>query len=553
MSEQENKLTRREFIKQGAVAGAAALTLGPLALAKGLAGTPEAPKSAAIGTALTGRLKADFSKILQPISRNIYGHFAEHMHQDVYMGLWIGENSELAPSVPNLRGWRKDVLEMVQALQPPVIRWPGGCFSEHYHWEDGLGPREKRLNRFNRAWSEIEPNMVGTHEFMDFCQLVGAQPMFAANVRTGSTEEAAAWVEYCNGSVATTQGKRRAANGHPAPFNVRYWCIGNETWDAGAEPSAQKHVAFSRAMKAVDPNIKVTAVSGYPLNLAEWNSAMLNIAGKELDYLAPHHYDGLVVKPGKDEAELHYGNQLIARRFAGSVAATIAQIEKAMPNRPEVAVSLDEWGIWVEDDPDFNQNYCLSDALLAAGTFNSFQRLGPRLQIACWAQLVNVLGLIRARQNRAWPTAVYEVFRLYTNLCGDHLAQAQVDCPSVNARVGQGSSGGPSINDALPLLDVSATISPGNGQAAIVMVNRAYAEKLTVKLEIAGLEKGKGAISLHTLDGPSVTSRKSPQQPATTVKVSSETLADLPTELVLPPHSLTVLSVGGSLTRRSSP
>src|SRR5512142_580145 len=178
----------------------------------------------------TTRITLNPADIFATINPNIYGHFAEHLGRCIYDGIWVGEDS----SIPNMDGFRTDIIEALRRLKPPVIRWPGGCFADDYHWQDGIGPREKRPRRINIHWGDvIECNQFGTHEFAAFCRAVGAEPYFCGNVGSGSPREMRDWVEYCNFPGDSGWARTRAENGSPAPLAVRYWGVGNESWGCG--------------------------------------------------------------------------------------------------------------------------------------------------------------------------------------------------------------------------------------------------------------------------------------------------------------------------------
>ena len=170
------------------------------------------------------------------INPNIYGHFAEHLGRCIYEGVWVGEDS----SIPNTGGIRDDVVKALRRIKPPVIRWPGGCFADDYHWEDGVGPREERPNRVNIHWGEVvDTNAFGTQEFIRFCRMVGAEPYIVGNVGSGTVRELREWVEYCNFPEDSTLARRRAADGSPKPLNVTYWGVGNENWGCGGRCSPE--------------------------------------------------------------------------------------------------------------------------------------------------------------------------------------------------------------------------------------------------------------------------------------------------------------------------
>lgn len=480
---------------------------------------------------------AYFDDIVGKIDGKIYGHFAEHLGLCVYGGMYVGEQGE----IPSINGWRRDVMKLVEALNPPIVRWPGGCFSEYYHWEDGIGPVKDRPLRINWIWHGPEPNMVGTHEFMEFCKMVRTEPLVVVNVRTGTPEEAARWVEYCNSSPEKGEGIRRARNGHPNPFNVKYWGVGNEAWDLGAEHSAKRFVEYAETMREADPQIKLVAVGGHASNLEEWNEAMMKIAGGHFDYIAPHHYDG-VLTPGRGKREeAYYANVASSERIVKTAATTADQLDKFLGNRPDVGVALDEWGIWTQTNVGLHQNYNLSDGLVAAAVLNGLQKLCIRVKMACWAQLVNVIGMIQANQQAAWPTPIYHIFRLYGTLCGDLAVKNFVDCGAFDAPRIEGRRGELSQPmNQVPFLDASATKSSEDDRFVIAIVNRHIKREVTCQLNISGLLPGLKTRA-YTVNAPDVFTFNTFQE-RNAISITEKKINRACKSYKLPAHSVTILT-----------
>src|SRR6476620_5164945 len=214
-------LTRRDFVAGGSAAAFAAITTR-----KGFS-----------ASATEQEIQISPNDSMGTIRPELHGHFAEHLGSCIYGGLWVGLNSP----IPNIRGHRKLAVDYLKEVGVPVLRWPGGCFADDYHWRDGIGPAEKRPKRVNIHWGNYtEDNSFGTHEFMEFCRLIGSEPYFAANVGSGSPKEMRDWMEYCNFPKGSTLSDKRAANGSPEPFKIRYWGIGNELWGCGGNMQPQQ-------------------------------------------------------------------------------------------------------------------------------------------------------------------------------------------------------------------------------------------------------------------------------------------------------------------------
>ncbi|MCC6627997.1 MAG: hypothetical protein IT340_11410 [Chloroflexi bacterium] len=261
--------------------------------------------------------------------------------------LWIGAAS-LMPA-GHVDGWRRDVLALVRGLKPPIVRYPGGNFVSGYRWQDGIGDRDRRPVRYDAAWDVFEPNDVGTDEFIAWCRAVPTEPYLCVNTGDGTPEEAAAWVEYCNGPTTSHHGALRAANGHPEPYNVIYWGIGNETygnWQIGhvdAETFAHECVAFAQAMRAVDPRIKLLAVGAMPDRWPGWNEVVARIAGAEIDYITLHHY---ATSRRRTPAGAAYAMTVAApERIEELIVRSRRAIDENAPAGKRIQISFDEWNV----------------------------------------------------------------------------------------------------------------------------------------------------------------------------------------------------------------
>lgn len=434
---------------------------------------------------LRAEVEVDAESVLGEIHPHVYGHFVEHLERCVYGGIWTDDGSQLRP----------DTLALIRALRPPVIRYPGGNFASGYHWEDGIGPKDRRPRRYDAAWQSWESNQVGTDEFLAFSAEVGADPFLVVNDGSGTPEEAARWVAYCNDPPATEPGKRRAANGHAEPYRVRLWGVGNEVWGTwqightGAAEYVERLRQFAAAMRAADPNIRIVAVGDGPLSDTadgrsgesgiahsagyEWNDAVLRGAGDLIDYLSFHIYqpEQQAWKETYDLDALHHticAAPLDVEAIVQRMAAHIAAVSPARAIR----VALDEWNVWLSPPEGaatmHRVVYALRDALYAAGMFNVFHRQCNALTMANLAQLVNVLPLIVTDEHRAAATALYYPFLLYRDM--ERLAlNVQADGPTFNS---EGLGRNISLHQNVPYLDVSATRDATGQRLVLGIVNR---------------------------------------------------------------------------------
>lgn len=361
----------------------------------------------------------------QVIPKEIYGHFAEHLGRCIYGGIWVGEDS----SIPNVNGYRKDVLEALQALKVPVLRWPGGCFADEYHWMDGIGPRENRPKMVNTNWGgTIEDNSFGTHEFLNFCELLGAEPYISGNVGSGTVEEMAKWVEYMNSDGDSPMANLRRENGRDKPWNVKYFGVGNESWGCGGEMRPEYYADLYRRYQTYCRNYgenrlyKVASgASDYDYN---WTEVLMKNAGRFMHGLSLHYYTvkgwsgskGSAIDFSKDD---YYWTLGKAIEIEPVIQKHINIMDKYDPNK-RIGLLLDEWGTWWDEEPGtvrghlYQQN-ALRDAFVASLSFDIFHKYTDRLRMANIAQMVNVLQamILTDDQGGMVLTPTYHVFKMY--------------------------------------------------------------------------------------------------------------------------------------------
>jgi len=344
--------------------------------------------------------------------------------------VWIDQVS-LMPADAAPGGVRRDVFEKIAQLKPAFIRWPGGNVAQDYHWSWGVGPRDERVTWSNLSWkNEPEPSDFGTDEFVAFARAAGAEPSITVNVegRGATVEEAAAWVEYCNGPATTKYGAMRAANGHPVPFGVKLWEVGNEIWGdwvrghSDAETYARNYNRYAKAMRAVDPSIKLIAVGD---NDMKWNRTVLRAAGDNIDYLAIHHYYGRH-EAGNDLSKL-FARPLFFERFYQDVAQLLRELK--LDGRVKLAIN--EWGL----DLPADRQYSIESAIYGARLMNVFERSGELVEMSAVSDLVNGWpgGIIQASRHDVFTTPIYLVNQLYNTHRGDVRLSTTISTPDVDA------------------------------------------------------------------------------------------------------------------------
>jgi alpha-N-arabinofuranosidase len=344
--------------------------------------------------------------------------------------VWIDQVS-LMPGDAAPGGVRRDVFEKIRLLNPAFIRWPGGNVAQDYRWLWGVGPRDERMTWTNLSWkNEPEPSDFGTDEFVAFARAAGAEPSITVNVegRGATVEEAAAWVEYCNGPATSKYGALRAANGHPAPFAVKFWEVGNEIWGdwvrghSDAETYARNYNRYAQAMRAVDPTIKLIAVGDNNMN---WNRTLLRAAGANIDYLAIHHYYGRR-EAGNDLPKLT-ARPLYFERFYREVG----QLLRELGLEGRVKLAINEWGL----DLPTERQYSIEAALYGARLMNVFERSGELVEMSAVSDLVNGWpgGIIQAGRHNVFVTPIYLVNQLYNTHRGDVRLASEVVSPDLDA------------------------------------------------------------------------------------------------------------------------
>ncbi len=362
--------------------------------------------------------------LIQPY---LHGHFAEHLGELVYPGIYVGPESR----IPNTDGLRNDVIEALRPLHVPVLRWPGGCFADGYHWRDGIGPRDQRPTRVNVHWGMAEEaNTFGSHEFMTFCRAIGAEPYFAGNLGSGGPAELRDWVEYCNFAGKSTLAAERSANGAKQPFNVRLWGIGNENWGCGGNMSPEEYAsAFARYRSYVYdyPGTQVEAIACGPNgNNWQWTRRFFehmqhhhtSCRLKQVQGFAAHYYcETAGTATAYSESQWL---ELLAKAYAmeGIVTGHRRLMDEYDPERKSKLI-VDEWGTWhpVEQGKPqgglYQQN-TLRDACVAALTLDVFHNHADKVYMANIAQLINVLqALLLVEEDRCIQTPTYHVFELY--------------------------------------------------------------------------------------------------------------------------------------------
>ncbi len=485
----------------------------------------------------------DVERTIGEISPMLFGGFAEHLGRCIYGGIY-------EPASPHARedGLRRDVLAALGELNFSHIRYPGGNFVSAYHWQDGVGPRALRPRRRELVWQAIETNQFGLNEFMEFCRALSTEPMLGLNFGTGTLDDAANLVEYCNAPGGTLYADLRAAHGYREPHRVKYWCLGNEMdgpWQMGrldAEAYACRSREAAKMMKQHDASLQLTLCGssgpGMP-TFPEWDRQVLEIAWEQANYLSLHYY--------ADNRENDLASYLaLTAQFEDQVdtlAAVLRYVKAKLRSKHTVYLSWDEWNIWYKDmtmgggwteaPHQLEEIYNLEDALVAALWLNVFLRKCDVLKMACLAQIVNVIAPILTTPDRLVKQTIFYPFRLFRQFARGLALEPSAQSPRYATR---------RFGD-MPLLDVSASYDPADGQSAVFLVNRSQAESLPVEITWRGAAP-KQVFAAHQLTGSGPKAANTFEQPNTIVPVELRGMpvVDGKVTLGLPPLSLTVLA-----------
>ena len=359
------------------------------------------------------------------ISKNIYGHFAEHLGRCIYGGLYVGRDSK----IPNKNGIRLDVVEALKEIKVPVLRWPGGCFAEQYHWRDGIGPVEERPKTVNAFWGGVtEDNSFGTHEFLELCEMLGAEPYIAVNVASGTVKEAYQWIEYVTSDKESEITELRKKNGREEPWDVKFWGIGNENWGCGGSMSAEYYTnVFKRYSTYCNATYKIA--SGGLFDDLEWTRTFMSEIPKvpgfiDIAHGLSYHYYTIANNWSKKGSAVDFDES----EWFSSVANTLAmepnleshlEIMDELDPENKIALIADEWGAWYDVEEGTNpgflyQQNTLRDAIVASLGLNIFNNHARRVKMANIAQTVNVLqAMILTKDEQLVKTPSFYVFKMY--------------------------------------------------------------------------------------------------------------------------------------------
>jgi alpha-L-arabinofuranosidase len=495
----------------------------------------------------TSTLVIDASNLRTKINKNIYGQFSEHLGNCIYGGIWVGENSK----IPNTNGIRNDVVEALKKIKIPVLRWPGGCFADEYHWKDGIGPHENRPAMINTNWGGVtEDNSFGTHEFLELCKQIGCEPYFSGNVGSGTVQELSQWVEYVNSDNVSPMTELRKKNGQEKSWGVKYWGIGNESWGCGGnmrpEFYADQTRRYGTYMRNYGKNKVFKIACGPPDDNYNWTEVLMKDAGGFMNGLALHHYSFNDGKIATDFDEAGWFDILKKTlKMEELITKHSAIMDKYDPNK-RVALIVDEWGTWYAVEPGTNpgflyQQNTMRDAITAACNLNIFNNHCDRVRMANIAQIINVLqAMILTKDDKMVLTPTYYVFDMFkvhqnalyvkTTLESPDYILGEQKLPAVNSSA--------SIDDQGKLHITLCNINPKSQQRISCSFKKFSANTVAGQILTAAEMNAHNSFSSPNSIFPK--------------KFSGATLSNNNLEVTLPPMSVVVLEIEGSCELSSS-
>ena len=380
------------------------------------------------------------------INKEIYGHFSEHLGRCIYEGLYVGEDS----SIPNVNGMRTDVVEALKAIHIPVLRWPGGCFADEYHWMDGIGPKETRKKMINTHWGGVvEDNSFGTHEFMELCRQLGCEPYVNANLGSGTVREMSEWVEYMTFGGLSPMSELRKENGHEEPWTLKYLGVGNENWGCGGNMTpefyANEYRRYQTYCRVYDPEKPLFKIACGPnVDDYAWTEGVMKVAHDYMDGLSLHYYVHPFGWQNKGPAtgfdQYNWFSTMKKALYMDTLVTRHSKIMDRYDPEQRIALIVDEWGAWYDVEPGTNpgflyQQNTMRDALVASVTLDIFHKHSDRVRMANIAQMVNVLqAVILTEGEKMIKTPTYHVFDLYQNHQDATLVESSIESKEITCQ-----------------------------------------------------------------------------------------------------------------------
>ena len=474
------------------------------------------------------------------INPEIYGNFSEHLGRCIYDGIYVGENSD----IPNIEGYRTDVIDAFRQIKLPVLRWPGGCFADEYHWRDGIGEKSQRKKMVNTNWGGgVEDNSFGTHEFMRFCELVGCEPYISGNVGSGTVEELSNWVEYMTFDGVSPMAELRKRNGREQPWKLKYLGIGNESWGCGGsmtpEYYADTYRRYATFCRNYSGNELFKIACGPNAGDYNWTDTIMktlnsqwNCKGISLHYYTLPTGDWSHKGSSTEFDEKEYYDTISRTLYMEELVTRHSKIMDRYDPDQTIGLIVDEWGTWYDVEPGTNpgflyQQNTMRDAIVAAINLNIFNQHSARIPMANIAQAVNVLqSILLTEGSKTIKTPTYHVFDLYKQHQDSDLIYSHIQ----NSNAAEG----------VPALSQSASVN-ADGDVFVTLSNASLSESFKVDIAAAftGIKSAEGRIL--TDDVHALNTFEEPDRVA--IKPLAVTVSDGRSEVILPPCSVAALTI----------
>jgi alpha-N-arabinofuranosidase len=493
------------------------------------------------------------------MDRRLLGAFLEHLGRAIYTGVY-----EPGSPLADAKGFRKDVAAEVKGMGVPIMRYPGGNFVSGYNWLDGVGPKDERPTVLERAWNSLETNQFGTNEFVEWCKLVGTEPLFGFNLGTGTPEQAVAWVEYCNVDKGTKWSDLRREHGYPEPHNVRTWCLGNEMdgpWQMGHMPAREygrKARDSARQIRVIDPSLQLIACGSsntiLPTYLV-WDREVLEECYDQVDGISLHNYYGNTPALTNNDSSRYLAMNLDMERQIQEIAAVCDYVQGLRKSPKRLWLSFDEWNVWYRArgglftngqrkfaPPLLEEVYNLEDALLVGGFLNSLLRQAERTRVGCLAQIVNVIAPLMTNATSVLRQTLYYPYAWALQYAHGRVLDLRVESETYPIRA-QGLRPDFARDDQVPYLDVTATLDPRNGQLGLFMLNRDLQNERDLTVDCRDLTPTR-VLAGETLTGTDLKAANTFEQPRLVVPRPLETPRPAASmTFKLPPRSYSVVQL----------
>ncbi len=502
------------------------------------------------------------SRFTSDLDRRLLGAFLEHLGRAVYTGVY-----EPGSPLADAKGFRTDVIKEMKALGVPIMRYPGGNFVSGYNWLDGVGPKNQRPTVLERAWNSIETNQFGTNDFIEWCRLVGTEPLLGMNYGTGSAEMAVAYVEYCNVDKGTRWSELRRSHGYDAPHNVRYWCLGNEMdgpWQIGHMPAreyGQKARDTAHQIRVIDPDLQLIACGSsnriMPTYLV-WDREVLEECYDQVDAISLHCYYGNEPAISGNSTARYLAMNLDMELQIHEIAAVCDYVQGLRKSPKRLWLSFDEWNVWYRARSGDAVNgrrtfapklleevYNLEDALLVGGFVNSLLRKSDRVRLACLAQILNVIAPLMTNATSVLRQTIYYPYAWALQYAKGRVIDLSVESETYPISA-KGLRSDFARDDQVPFLDVAATVDAKAGQAAVFVLNRDLDNERELVLDWREPTPTK-VLACQTLTGTDLKASNTFERPQLVVPTTLDApAAGARMTLKLPPRSYTVVQVATS-------